>query len=69
MGRCENGRGTTPVLLTFKDDVVPKRNMMGYRSYPVRDYEKPPLRCSNCQRYGQKEDVARIMMEKSVINL
>ena len=27
MGKGENGRGTAPVLLTFKDDVVPKSHV------------------------------------------
>ena len=59
MGKGENGRGTTPVLLTFKDDVVPKRVMLGYMSYPVREYERPPLRCFKCQRYGHVAAVCR----------
>lgn len=52
MGRGDNGRGTTPVLLTFKDDKLPSRVMLGYSSYIVREYERPPLRCFKCQRFG-----------------
>ena len=58
MGKGENGRGTAPIL-TFKDDVVPKRVMLGYMSYPVREYERPPLRCFKCQRYGHVAAVCR----------
>jgi hypothetical protein len=59
MGKGENGRGTTPVLLTFKDDVVPKRVILGYMSCPVREYERPPLRCFKCQRHGDVQAVCR----------
>ena len=59
MGNGENGRGTTPILLTFKDGMVPKRVMLGYMSYPVREYERPPLRCFKCQRYGHVAAVCR----------
>jgi len=52
MGNNESGRGTIPILLSFKDNVLPKRVMLGFMSYPVKEYERPPLRCFKCQRYG-----------------
>ena len=59
MGGGENGRGTTPLLLTFIDDVVPKRIMLGYISYPFREYERPPVSCFECQRHGPVAAVCR----------
>ena len=33
--------------------------MLGYMSYPVREYERSPLRCFKCQRYGHVAAVCR----------
>lgn len=52
MGKNENGRGTIPTLLSFKDNVLPKRVMLGFMSYSVKEYERTPLRCFKCQRFG-----------------
>lgn len=50
MGKGDNGRGTTPVLLTFKDEELPKKVMSGCMSYSVKTYERPLLRCFICQK-------------------
>lgn len=47
----KNDRGFTPILLTFKDEELPKKVMLGYMSYSVRSYERPPLRCFKCQKF------------------
>lgn len=42
----------TAMLLTFKQESLPDRVSLGYMSYPVRQYIRPPLRCFKCQRFG-----------------
>lgn len=62
----KNDRGFTPILLTFKDEELPKKVMLGYMSYSVRTYERPPLRCFKCQKFGHGADgVVEIMMGKN----
>ncbi|XP_033736414.1 uncharacterized protein LOC117324602 [Pecten maximus] len=43
---------STTVKLTFNDKVLPERVNIGYRSYQVKLYVPPPLRCYKCNRYG-----------------
>lgn len=51
-----------PVLLTFKDDELQRKVMLGYMSYSVKEYERPRLRCFECQKCGHvADDVAKIM--------
>ena len=59
MGKGENGRGTTPVLLTFKDDELQRKVMLGYMSYSVKAYERPHLRYFNCEKYGHVKTECR----------
>lgn len=40
------------VMIMFIEEVLPERVKIGYISYPVREYERAPLRCYNCQSYG-----------------
>lgn len=47
-----DGAGDPPILLTFKDGVLPQRVFLGSMVYQVREYIKPPLRCYNCQKFG-----------------
>ena len=39
----------TVVLLTFKQETMPTPVLMGYMSFPVREYRRPPLRCYKSQ--------------------
>ena len=32
---------------------------MGYMSFPVREYRRPPLRCYKCQRFGHTAAACR----------
>ena len=43
---------STAVLVTFAEDTLPERVTLGFLSFLVRPYERPPLRCYNCHRYG-----------------
>lgn len=42
-----NGAGD-PVLLTFKDGILPQRVFLGSMAYNVREYIIPLLRCYKC---------------------
>ena len=42
----------TAVMLTFKQEIMPERVFLGYMSFTVREYRRPPLRCYKCQRFG-----------------
>jgi len=50
--RRRDGAGDPPILLTFKDSVLPQRVFLGSMAYHVREYIRPPLRCYNCQKFG-----------------
>lgn len=47
------------VLLTFSSEVSPQRVELGYLSFQVKPYIRPPLRCFNCQRFGHVAAVCR----------
>lgn len=47
------------VVLTFKSQTIPRRVQLGYLSFQVKPYIRPPLRCFNCQRYGHVAAVCR----------
>lgn len=48
----EGGNKNTPVLLTFEGNILPARVFIGCLSFLVREYQRPPLRCFKCRRYG-----------------
>ena len=47
-----DGNPNAPVLLTFDGDSLPPRVFIGCLSFQVKKYERPPLRCFKCQRFG-----------------
>lgn len=47
------------VLLTFDTETIPRRIGLGYLSFQVKPYIRPPLRCFNCHRYGHVAAVCR----------
>lgn len=51
----------TAVLLTFKQEVkeIPERVYLGFMSFQVREYKRPPLRCYKCQRFGHTAAACR----------
>ncbi|CAL9698214.1 unnamed protein product [Knipowitschia caucasica] len=48
----EGGNPNAPVLITFSGNVLPERVFIGCLSFPVRSYQRPPMRCFKCQRFG-----------------
>ncbi len=48
----EGGNHSDPVLLAFDGNVLPARVFIGCLSFQVRNYQRPPLCCFRCQRYG-----------------
>ena len=40
------------VRVTFSGDKMPTFLMLDFLKYQVRDYNRPPLRCYNCQLFG-----------------
>ena len=46
------GNPSAPVLITFAGDNLPIRVFLGCLSFQVRKYERPPIRCYKCQRFG-----------------
>lgn len=46
------GNPDAPVLITFDGDSLPLRVFFGCLSFQVKKYERPPLRCFQCQRFG-----------------
>ena len=48
----EGGTKNTPVLITFDGSLLPARVFIGCLSFQVRPYQRPPLRCFKCQRFG-----------------
>lgn len=40
------------VRIKFEGREMPDKVRMGFISYPVIEYNAPPMRCYNCQRYG-----------------
>lgn len=48
----EGGNINTPVLISFDGSVLPARVFLGCLSFQVRPYQRPPLRCFKCQRFG-----------------
>ena len=51
----------TAVLLTFRKEVttLPTRVYLGYMSFRVKEYSRPPMRCYKCQRYGHAAAACR----------
>lgn len=47
------------VLLTFDSAVMPSRVGIGFLSFQVKPYIRPPLRCFHCQGYGHVASVCR----------
>lgn len=54
-------KGGTAVLLTFKKEVtaMPTRIYLGYMSFRVKEYIRPPMRCYKCQRFGHAAAACR----------
>lgn len=50
---------STAVLVTFEEEELPVRVQLGFMSYLVKAYERPPLRCFRCQRFGHIAAVCR----------
>lgn len=50
---------STTILLSFSDPCLPQRVMIGFVSYPVRQYVPDPLRCFKCQRLGHVAAVCK----------
>lgn len=48
----EGGNKNTIVLITFEGRLLPVRVFIGYLSFQVRPYQRAPLRCFKCQRFG-----------------
>ncbi|XP_033761237.1 uncharacterized protein LOC117343018 [Pecten maximus] len=48
----ENSENSTTVRLVFNTKELPESVALGYRTYTVKLYIPPPLRCYNCNRYG-----------------
>lgn len=48
----EGGNPNAPVLISFIGKVLPERVFIGCLSYQVKAYQRPPVRCFKCQRYG-----------------
>lgn len=48
----DDGRESSAVMLTFMEETLPEKVMLGYLCFRVKKYERPPLRCFNCQRFG-----------------
>lgn len=57
MGKRENGRGSTPVLLTFKDGFLQRKIMLGYRRCTVKEYESVPVVRLNEQTLWQNTEM------------
>jgi len=47
------------ILLTFDENRLPEKVLIGFMSYNVRVYIPPPLRCFKCQRYGHVAAVCK----------
>ena len=47
---------STSLRITFEGTTLPRTVKIGYISYPVRQYEFPPLQCYKCQRFGHSAD-------------
>ena len=47
------------VLIEFEGVCLPSWVGLGYLSFPVRSYVRPPLRCYNCQCFGHVAAVCR----------
>ena len=54
-----DGSPDAPVLITFEGDSLPARVFLGCLAFQVRKYERPPIRCFKCQRYGHVAAVCR----------
>lgn len=52
-------KDSTAVLVTFKEDALPQRVSLGFITYPVKPYDRPPFRCFKCQRFGHVAAVCR----------
>lgn len=50
---------STTVAVTFKCKRLPERIKIGYISYTVRPFVRPPLRCFKCQRLGHVAAVCK----------
>lgn len=51
------GKSDALVLkVDFEGDTLPEKIMLGYVSYNVREYNRPPLRCYRCQRPNHLAD-------------
>ena len=49
-------KDTNTFVFTFNTPVLPKTVKVAYFRVNVEDYVPNPLRCHNCQKYGQHED-------------
>lgn len=52
-------KDSTAVLVSFKEDALPQRVSLGFIVFPVKPYDRPPLRCFKCQRFGHIAAVCR----------
>ncbi|XP_033753085.1 uncharacterized protein LOC117336583 [Pecten maximus] len=48
----DSDKNSTTVRLTFSTKDIPERVAVGYRTFKVKLYVPPPLRCYKCNRYG-----------------
>lgn len=48
----EGGSRDAPVLISFEGSELPERVYIFCMSYQVKAYQRPPLRCFKCQRFG-----------------
>ena len=55
----DSKRRTNTVILTFASPQPPRHITAGYMRVPVNPYIPNPLRCFNCQRYGQFSSVQK----------
>lgn len=57
--RDREKRETMAVLVSFREENLPQRVSMGFLSFLVKPYVRPPLCCYKCQRFGHVAAVCR----------
>lgn len=56
---------TETILVEFESNVIPKELYHGFMRYSVREYIQKPMRCFNCQEFG---NVAKVCKDKRRCN-